>query len=479
MYKRVCILILFISFIQFCLIPQTADSKELSPTPSLTLEQIALYPTDKWFTAERPDYSELDERVKFLAKNEETPEAVALIVCEGLESDIEKARAIFDWIAYNVAYDMSYRVSKGPDAFTKRKSICNGYAELFCQMAKAVNLKAVKVVGTGNGGEGIGRGGHAWNIVKLPERDLLLDSCWGAGYVTGLHGKFRFKYSPQWFDTHPAAFAYTHLPDNFNEGCVYPLLSKSQFNKLAWLPASRFWPYGNIDPVTDYQKKFCKGKPDQPVTFSSYRNRRLNAELIKADGDVKKDFHMMNHEADLHELKDYLSEEEVKPILEKNYESKIVAPATDVPLELIAKFCNAFSEDYKREKCYEIIDGKVICDFSKNGVRLPTKKEWLLACGQKYLAADISEKDFSDAVWYNKNNINIIRIVCQTIPNENKIFDMLGNVSELCYDEEKEEYVFMGGNMYSSREEIQSLKAIPYDNYKTYSGAAGFRVVWE
>ena len=77
------------------------------------------------------------------------------------------------------------------------------------------------------------------------------------------------------------------------------------------------------------------------------------------------------------------------------------------------------------------------------------------------------------------NNINIIRIVCQTIPNENKIYDMLGNVSELCYDEEKEEYVFMGGNMYSSREEIQSLKAIPYDNYKTYSGAAGFRVVWE
>ena len=36
----------------------------------LTPEQIALHPTDKWFTAERPDYSELDERVKTLAKNE-------------------------------------------------------------------------------------------------------------------------------------------------------------------------------------------------------------------------------------------------------------------------------------------------------------------------------------------------------------------------------------------------------------------------
>ena len=79
----------------------------------LTPEQIALHPTDKWFTAERPDYSELDERVKTLAKNEETPEAVAKIICEGLKTDIEKARAIFDWLAFNVSDDSSYSVFSG------------------------------------------------------------------------------------------------------------------------------------------------------------------------------------------------------------------------------------------------------------------------------------------------------------------------------------------------------------------------------
>ncbi len=488
MYKRVCILILFISFIQFCLISQTADSKELPPTPSLTPEQIALYPTDKWFTAERPDYSELDERVKSLAKNEETPEAVALIVCEGLETDIEKARAIFDWIAYNVAYDMSYRVSKGPDAFTKRKSICNGYAELFCQMAKAVNLNAVKVVGTGNGGEGIGRGGHAWNIVKLPERDLLLDSCWGAGYVTSLHGKFRFQYSPHWFDTHPAAMAYTHLPDNPNDACVYPLLTKAQFNKLSWQNGKKFWPYGQIDPVEDYKNRFCKNSPNLPVTFSSWRNKKLVAEYIPTSKNKTDGFFCMSYEAYLSDLKKYVLEEELKSVYEHNYEHKVVSAATDIPIQQIIKYCNGLSEKFGFERCYTIkepeegeffdFEKHVTCDYSKFGFRLPTKKEWLIACGKKLLDVNLSEKDFSDYVWYEKNNRGKIRIIKQTLENEYKLCDMLGNVSELCFDEESGKYVFMGGNIFSTREELQALIPVPFDDYKSNSGAAGIRLVF-
>ena len=65
---------------------------------TLTPEQIEKYPLDGWFTSVRPDYTEIDERVKPLAKDAETPEEVAHIVCEGLKNDIEKARAIFDWL---------------------------------------------------------------------------------------------------------------------------------------------------------------------------------------------------------------------------------------------------------------------------------------------------------------------------------------------------------------------------------------------
>ena len=57
------------------------------------------------------------------------------------------------------------------------------------------------------------------------------------------------------------------------------------------------------------------------------------------------------------------------------------------------------------------------------------------------------------------------------------ICDILGNVSELCWDEDNEQYVFMGGNIYSSREEIQSLEPVPFDNYEKNKGAHGFRLV--
>ena len=132
-FVKKTLLLILCFFLCFSLFSQ---NKPLKTTPKLTPEQIAKYPTDKWFTAERPDYSELDERVRTLAKNEETPEAVARIVCEGLETDIEKARAIFDWLAFNIAYDTSFKVYKGKEAFTKRIGVCQGYAELFDIMAK-------------------------------------------------------------------------------------------------------------------------------------------------------------------------------------------------------------------------------------------------------------------------------------------------------------------------------------------------------
>lgn len=40
------------------------------------------------------------------------------------------------------------------------------------------------------------------------------------------------------------------------------------------------------------------------------------------------------------------------------------------------KFCNFLSDIYGYEKCYSFSDGKIKCDFTKNGYRLPTEIEW-------------------------------------------------------------------------------------------------------
>lgn len=479
MNKKIIILIFLFQFVLFS---QNLFSQTPTPTSVLTPEQIALHPTDKWFTAERPDYSELDERVKNLAKNEESPEAVARIICEGLKTDIEKARAIFDWLAFNVSYDTNYSVYSGKEAFKKRKGVCQGYAELFQMLAKAAGLDSVMVTGIGYGGPGIGRGEHAWNLVHLPDRDLLLDACWGAGTVSGR--RFTFNFAPQWFDTHPAAFAFRHYPDNPKNACIYPLMSKKEFNRLPWLQPESYFPYGKSDPVYNYNRLFCKDQPNLPVTFSSHRNGNLFFQYISTGAELTDGFFMMDYEAYINDVKKYLSEEELKTTLLNNYDSDTVSSISDLPLALIAKYCNAKSEAYEMEKCYSISINEetgvseITCDFSKCGFRLPTKEEWLTACGKKYLSYDISEKEFSDAVWYNKNTGGIIKVVNQTLPNENGLYDMFGNVSELCYDKDEDCYVFLGGNVFSSRREIQNLTSVLYDEYKENKGAHGFRLVF-
>ena len=459
-----------------------AQMSDITSSPKLTAEQIAKHPADKWFTAERPDYSELDARIKTLAKNEESPQAVARIICEGLTTDIEKARAIFDWLSFNIAYDTSYSTHDGEKAFKKRKGVCQGYAELFQLMADEAGLKSEMIIGTGYGGPGVGRGGHAWNMVKLPDRDLLLDSCWGAGYVTG--SSFKFKFAPAWFDTHPAAFVYTHLPNDLDDECLYPYLKNKEFTRLAWTIAEKFYPYGDIDPVENYRKNFCNNDENLPVILTSLRNASCWSKYISTGPELTDGFFITDFEISISFLKTFLTQNELQTVLNKeNYEHQIVSAATDLPLHLIAKYCNERSLNYDLEKCYTITGDeasgyKIECDYSKCGFRLPTKNEWLTACGTQYLDSEISDKVFSDSVWYNKNSGGRIKIVKQSKENENGLCDMLGNVSELCYDEESEKYVFMGGNIFSSRQEIQSLVPVPYDNYIENKGAHGFRLVF-
>ena len=485
--KKYLLLIICFS-VAVSLFSQSKDlGKELPQAPHLTPEQMAKYPLDAWFNAERPDYSEIDERVKPLAKKEETPEAVARIVCEGLKSDIERARAIYDWICYNIAYDTSYKIYDAENAFKKRKGVCAGYADLFTQMARSVGLDARTVSGTGYGRK---RGGHAWNIVKIFEinqgytsyryREILLDSCWGAGGVRG--SKFIWDFSPEWFDTYPGVFALTHYPDDSENQLVYPAITKTAWNKLSRIDAEGFWPVGDKDPFEEYKKRVCKNA-ENPITFTTTQNSSSVMQYISTGDSLTEGFFIQKYEVSVDKLKKYLNADELKGVRTKDCQNDSAAAASDLPLMYIAKYCNALSKNYGFEECYTISGDvksgyEIECDWTKFGFRLPTKQEWLLACDESYIKNDISEKKFSNVVWYNLNSGGRTWISGHNNQGSGKgVYDMLGNVSELCWDEDSEQYVFMGGNIYSTREEIQSLEPVPFDNYVKNKGAHGFRLV--
>lgn len=132
--------------------------------------------------------------------------AAAASVTEGMTSDEQKAKALYDWVGSRVSYDNDkanayidhgeWREQDPEETFTTRKGVCIDYARLYAAMARAVGLQARVVTGLGYDGRG-GYGPHAWNeaYVEEQQRWVPLDATWAQ--------------AGNWFDV--AGFADTHI----------------------------------------------------------------------------------------------------------------------------------------------------------------------------------------------------------------------------------------------------------------------------
>jgi len=116
-------------------------------------------------------------------------------------------------------------------------------------------------------------------------------------------------------------------------------------------------------------------------------------------------------------------------------------------------FCNELSKLQGLECCYDLtyistknIDGvdqnrimsaKVTCNFSKNGYRLPTEKEWEYAAkagtNNLYAGTDNAGKAYEYIVGSESLKWSTEPVKTKK-PNEWGFYDMTGNVNEWCWD---------------------------------------------
>lgn len=93
-------------------------------------------------------------------------------------TDREKAKAIHDWLCYNVDYDYSFNKHsyyiEGPMLYGE--SVCNGYALAFNEMARIAGIQCEKVTGVANNGSSVA--GHAWNKVYIDGEWSYIDVTW-------------------------------------------------------------------------------------------------------------------------------------------------------------------------------------------------------------------------------------------------------------------------------------------------------------
>ncbi|OPY50027.1 MAG: Transglutaminase-like superfamily protein [Methanosaeta sp. PtaU1.Bin112] len=197
-------------------------------------------------------YEDLDlHALNVPSSAEATIESLAAYLVKPAKNDREKSRAIFRWITENIDYNVdvffggSSGSTKSEDVLKSRRSICYGYSDLFLSLAREAGLQAVKVTGYGKGygyvpgSNFTGPFNHAWNAVKINGSWYLIDSTWGAGYVSG-EGKYVRKFDDHYFMTPPCQFIFSHFPDD----CCWQLLdqplTKGEYENLVYLEADFF-----------------------------------------------------------------------------------------------------------------------------------------------------------------------------------------------------------------------------------------------
>jgi transglutaminase-like putative cysteine protease len=124
-------------------------------------------------------------------------------ITSGKHSDIEKSRAIFEWVAKNIAYNAPLVNSTNPPLYSAlqtyqtRVVLCSGYADLSAAPHRAVGIEAKVDYGEN----------HAWNEIKLNGVWQSEDPTYGSGFINLNTNKFVRSYHPAYFaktDKHKA-----------------------------------------------------------------------------------------------------------------------------------------------------------------------------------------------------------------------------------------------------------------------------------
>jgi hypothetical protein len=213
------------------------------------------------------EFNQVDSYVRTLDfKPSASLENVATKITDPFETDIEKIRAIYFWIASNVKYDYegietynwenysSYEEILNA-TFKNRKGICSGYSHLFKRMAEISEIECEVVSGYARGDLEtifVKEVNHAWNRVLIKDKWQLLDVTWARDTL-------RRQVDDFYFLTDPELFILNHFPEHIESTSTDQKYSYEDFmNFPLYTPSFHSSNFSNhisklglIKPVSD------------------------------------------------------------------------------------------------------------------------------------------------------------------------------------------------------------------------------------
>jgi formylglycine-generating enzyme required for sulfatase activity len=139
--------------------------------------------------------------------------------------------------------------------------------------------------------------------------------------------------------------------------------------------------------------------------------------------------------------------------VERNIGTDLSRPVEKLTVVQMMEFCNALSILQGFDPCYSKQSDNWVCDFNKNGYRLPEHTEWVYAAkaGTKNTWAGTNDvKKLPNYAWYKANSNLQTHPTKTKLPNEWGFYDMSGNVQEVCWlkKQEDDEYPLLGGSYF-------------------------------
>lgn len=150
--------------------------------------------------------------------------AIAERVCEGLDSDYDKARALSQWVSDNLYYDFDAFYSSVTtetlslqSTLSLHRSVCGGYANLYAALCQSQGIECY--IAQGNVvqnyrtfDEDDEDPSHEWNLVNIDGRYIWVDTLWNGSDNIYINGEYSAGSSSlRYFDPTEEALSQNHM----------------------------------------------------------------------------------------------------------------------------------------------------------------------------------------------------------------------------------------------------------------------------